>query len=226
MKEQRIGILGGTFDPIHYGHLMAAETAREKFSLDRVIFMPTAIPPHKEHVVTDFRHRYQMVMLAILGNPFFEASCLEYERGGVTYTVDTMRQLRHKYGNNTALFFITGIDTILDIFGWKEPEELLSLCRFIIAARPGFDLCIIGEILGRYYKSAVIPMEMPQLDISSSDIRKRIREGRSIKYLVPEKVEQYIIQQKLYLHKQTYNSGCPNEEGVTCRSMKKQLGKD
>ena len=194
-----MGILGGTFDPIHYGHLMVAEAAREKFFLDKVIFMPTSIPPHKLGILTDFWHRYLMVMLAILGNPFFEVSRLEYERGGVTYTVDTMRQLRQLYGDAAELFFITGVDTIMDIFGWKEPEELLSLCRFIVAARPGLDLHIVGEIFGKYYSSVVIPLEMPQLDISSSDIRKRVREGRSIKYLVPESVEQYIIQQKLYL---------------------------
>ncbi|HHY40417.1 MAG TPA: nicotinate-nucleotide adenylyltransferase [Syntrophaceticus sp.] len=199
MKEQRLGILGGTFDPIHYGHLMVAEAAREKFFLDKVIFMPASIPPHKHGVLTDFWHRYLMVTLAILGNPFFEASRLEYERGGITYTVDTMRQLRQIHGDAAELFFITGVDTILDIFGWKEPEELLSLCRFIVAARPGLDLHIVSEVFGKYYSLVVMPLEMPQLDISSSDIRKRIREGRSIKYLVPESVEQYIIQQKLYL---------------------------
>ncbi|HHV34540.1 MAG TPA: nicotinate-nucleotide adenylyltransferase [Syntrophomonadaceae bacterium] len=200
MKEQRIGILGGTFDPIHYGHLVAAETAREKYSLEQIIFVPTGIPPHKEpDMITDFWHRHLMVVLAVLGNPYFKVSSLEYERGGITYTVDTMRQLRQIYDEDTTdLYFITGVDTILDVFGWREPKELFSLCKFIAAARPGYDLRIVKEVFGKYYDNVVGFLEMPQMDISSSDIRSRVQEGRSIKYLVPEAVENYIRQQGLY----------------------------
>ncbi|AFV12347.1 nicotinate-nucleotide adenylyltransferase NadD [Thermacetogenium phaeum DSM 12270] len=200
MEEQRIGILGGTFDPIHCGHLVAAEAARERFRLQRVIFIPTGIPPHKEPAtVTDFWHRYLMVALAVLTNPYFDVSRLEYERGGITYTVDTMRQLREIYGTAAELFFITGSDTILEIFGWKEPEQLLSLCKFIVAVRPGFDMHFVEKVLGKYYRTRVYPLEMPQLGISSSDIRRRVREGRSIRYLVPEAVEAYIRRERLYV---------------------------
>jgi len=200
MKEQRIGILGGTFDPIHYGHLVVAEASREKFQLDRVIFIPTGIPPHKKpETVTDFWHRYLMVSLAVLSNPYFEVSCLEYERGGVTYTVDTMRQLRRIFDSSTVLYFITGADTMLEIFGWKEPEELLTLCRFIVATRPGYDPHLVENVLGEYYRTAVVPLKMPQVGISSSDIRRRVRDGRSIKYLLPESVEAYIYRERLYL---------------------------
>lgn len=200
MKEQRIGILGGTFDPIHNGHLVAAEAARERFSLEQIIFVPTGIPPHKElDMITDYWHRHVMVVLAVLGNPYFKVSRLEYERGGVTYTVDTMRQLREVYSDEgTDIYFITGVDTILDVFGWREPEELFSLCKFIAATRPGYDMRIVKEIFGKYYHNVVEFLEMPQMDISSSDIRRRVREGKSIKYLVPEVVEHYIRQQGLY----------------------------
>lgn len=192
--------MGGTFDPIHYGHLVAAEAAREKFLLERVIFVPTGVPPHKEPgTVTDFWHRYLMVALAVLSNPHFEVSRLEYERGGVNYTVDTLRQLRRIYGAGARLFFITGADTILEIFGWREPEELLSLCRFIVAARPGYDMHLVKEVLGKFYRTAVIPLEMPQLGISSSDIRRRVREGKPIRYLVPEAVDAYINREGLYV---------------------------
>ena len=129
---------------------MAAETAREKYSLEQIIFVPTGIPPHKEpDMITDFWHRHLMVVLAVLGNPYFKVSSLEYERGGITYTVDTMRQLRQIYDEDTTdLYFITGVDTILDVFGWREPKELFSLCKFIAAARPGYDLRIVKEVLG------------------------------------------------------------------------------
>lgn len=200
MKKQRIGILGGTFDPIHHGHLVVAEASREKFQLDRVLFVPAGIPPHKKpDTVTDFWHRYLMVSLAVLANPCFEVSRLEYERGGITYTVDTMRQLRQIFGSSTALYFITGADTILEIFGWKKPEELLTLCNFIVATRPGYDLHLVEKVLGEYYQTAVFPLKMPQLGVSSSDIRRRVRDGRSIKYLVPEAVEAYICREGLYL---------------------------
>lgn len=206
MKEQRIGILGGTFDPIHYGHLVVAEAARESFSLEQVIFMPTAIPPHKElDTVTDFWHRHLMIVLAVLGNPYFNVSRLEYERGGVTYTVDTMRQLRQIYGEETELCFITGVDTIMDVFGWREPKELFSLCKFIAATRPGYDQRIVKEIFGKDFHRVVDFLEMPQIDISSSEIRRRVRKGKSIKYLVPDLVENYIRQQRLYIS----DTDCP-----------------
>ncbi len=215
MKEQRIGILGGTFDPIHYGHLVAAEAAREKFSLERVIFVPTGIPPHKETgTVTDFWHRYLMVVLAVLGNPYFEVSRLEYERRGVTYTIDTMRQLRQLYGTEAELFFITGVDTILGVFSWLQAEELFSLCKFIVALRPGYDMQVVKEVLGKHYETVVEPLEMPQIGISSSGIRRRVLEGKSIKYLVPEAVEQYITQQEIYYPRKAAGGSLQCGEGI------------
>jgi nicotinate-nucleotide adenylyltransferase len=200
MKRQRIGILGGTFDPIHNGHLVTAETAREQFALERVIFMPTGIPPHKQKDrITDFWHRHLMLVLAVLDNPYFSVSRLEYERGGVTYTVDTMRQLRQVYSEqDTDLYFITGVDTVMDVFGWRRPEELFSLCKFIAATRPGYDGRIVKDVFGKYYHNVIEFLEMPQMDISSSDIRRRVQKGKSIKYLVPDRVEKYIRQQGLY----------------------------
>jgi len=212
MNEQRVGILGGTFDPVHHGHLVAAEAAMENFSLDKVVFMPAANPSHKQpDSVTEFWHRHLMVVLAVLGNPNFKVSRLEYERGGITYTVDTMRQLRQIYGEGAELHFITGIDTILDIFSWREPKELFTLCKFIAATRPGYDKRIVEEIFGEHFKDVIQFLDMPQMDISSSDIRRRVREGKSIKYLVPEAVEQYIRQQGLYSSHKTGPGGAFNE---------------
>ncbi|MDH7577214.1 MAG: nicotinate-nucleotide adenylyltransferase [Bacillota bacterium] len=199
MNGRRIGIMGGTFDPIHYGHLVTAEAAREKYRLQRVIFVPSGHPPHKDPgTVTDFWHRYLMVILAVVSNPYFEVSRLEYERGGVTYTIDTVREFRHRYGTDTELFFITGADAILEIFTWKQSEELLAMCRFIAATRPGYDLGQLNSLLGEFYQGAVSVLEIPVLSISSSDLRRRVKMGLSLKYLVPEGVEFYIEQHGLY----------------------------
>ncbi|NPV29272.1 MAG: nicotinate-nucleotide adenylyltransferase [Firmicutes bacterium] len=202
MKGQRIGIMGGTFDPIHYGHLVTAEAAREKYGLERVIFVPSGHPPHKDaREVTDFWHRYLMVLLAVVSNPYFEVSRMEYDRGGVTYTIDTVREFRRLYGAGTELFFITGADAILEILTWKQPEELLAMCRFIAATRPGYDLRQLNSLLGEFYQGAVSVLEIPMLSISSSDLRRRVKTGLSIKYLVPEPVEFYIFQNGLYREK-------------------------
>ena len=136
-------------------------------------------PPHKTPgTVSDFWHRYQMVVLATATNPFFEVSRLEYERGGCSYTVDTVRAFRQLYGAGTELFFITGADAILEIIGWKQPEELLAMCRFIAVTRPGYDLRQLNVLLGEYFSGSVSILEIPMLNISSSDIRERHQEGR------------------------------------------------
>ncbi len=199
MDVLRIGIMGGTFDPIHYGHLVTAEAARERFGLKKVIFVPSGQPPHKKpEAVSPFWHRYLMVVLATYSNPYFEVSAVEYERGGPSYTVDTVREFRRLYGPDAELFFVTGADAILEILTWKAPEELLSLCRFIAATRPGYDLRQLHQVLGEFYLGAVSLLEIPMLSISSSEIRERVRRGFSIKYLVPEPVEAYIYQKGLY----------------------------
>ena len=207
MSGQRIGIMGGTFDPVHYGHLVTAEAAREQYGLQEIVFVPSGNPPHKTTgIVSDFWHRYQMVVLATASNPFFEVSRMEHERGGRSYTVDTVRAFRQLYGDGAELFFVTGADAILEIIGWKQPEELMAMCRFIAATRPGYDLRQLATLLGEYLAGSVSILEIPAPDISSSDIRERVRRGASIKYLVPEAVETYIIKSGLY----------QNEPGVRC----------
>jgi nicotinate-nucleotide adenylyltransferase len=199
MSGQRVGIMGGTFDPVHYGHLVTAEAAREWYGLQEVVFVPSGHPPHKTAgTVSDFWSRYQMAVLATATNPFFEVSRMEYERGGHSYTVDTVRAFRQLYGEATELFFVTGADAILEIIEWKQPEELLAMCRFIAATRPGYDLRQLNALLGEYFSGSVSILEIPAPNISSSDIRERVRRGASIKYLVPEAVEAYIIKNRLY----------------------------
>ena len=203
MSGQRVGIMGGTFDPVHYGHLVTAEAAREWYSLQEVVFVPSGHPPHKTAgTVSDFWSRYQMAVLATATNPFFEVSRMEYERGGHSYTVDTVRAFRQLYGDGTELFFVTGADAILEIIEWKQPEELLAMCRFIAATRPGYDLRQLNALLGEYFSGSVSILEIPAPSISSSDIRERVRRGASIKYLVPEAVEAYIVENGLYRSEQ------------------------
>lgn len=200
MNGQRVGIMGGTFDPVHIGHLVTAEAAREQYGLQRVVFVPSGYPPHKTpDTVSNFWHRYLMAVLATAANPFFEVSQLEHERDGYSYTVDTVRAFRQLYGTGTELFFITGADAILEILGWKQPEELLAMCRFIAATRPGYDLRQLNALLGEYFAGSVSILEIPVLSISSSNIRGRINRGASIKYLVPEAIEAYIMKNRLYL---------------------------
>jgi nicotinate-nucleotide adenylyltransferase len=199
MSGQRVGIMGGTFDPVHYGHLVAAEAAREQYGLQQIVFVPSGYPPHKTGgTVSDFWHRYQMAVLATASNPFFEVSRMEYERGGRSYTVDTVRAFRQLYGAGTELFFVTGADAILEIVEWKQPEELLTMCRFIAVTRPGYDLCQLNALLGEYFSRSVSILEIPAPSISSSDIRERVQRGASIKYLIPEAVEAYVMKSGLY----------------------------
>lgn len=205
MNGQRIGIMGGTFDPIHLGHLVTAESAREKYGLQRVVFVPSGHPPHKiRGTVSEFWHRYHMVLLATATNRYFEVSRLEHERGGYSYTVDTVRDFRRLFGAEAELFFISGADAILEILGWKQPEELLAMCRFIAATRPGYDLRQLHARLGDYFAGSVSILEIPMLSVSSCDIRDRVGCGCSIKYLVPESVEAYIRKNRLY---QTSDAG-------------------
>ena len=217
--SQRIGILGGTFNPIHYGHLAAAEEVRDRLKLDRVLFIPSNFPPHKqdEHVPSALE-RMEMVRLAISGNAYFEPSDIEIKRGGTSYTIDTIEALRQAYPG-AELYFITGLDTFLEIQTWHEWTRLLTLCCFVVLSRPGYRFVDLMKI--DFVKSAendlaaldrgdlqhaeinstafTIFLEMiPLYDISSTDIRKRVKEGLSIKYLLPEAIEIYIIKKRLY----------------------------
>ncbi|TYP57586.1 nicotinate-nucleotide adenylyltransferase [Thermosediminibacter litoriperuensis] len=201
-KLNRVGIMGGTFDPIHFGHLITAEEARINFKLDRVVFVPAGNPPHKkDYKVSDVEHRYLMTALATNSNPHFEVSRIEIERSGYTYTVDTLRQFADIYGRDTSLFFISGADAVLDILTWKDVKDVLSYCNFIAATRPGYPVDRLKKKLAEIkelYGKDVYLLEVTAMAISSTEIRRRIREGLSIKYLIPESVEAYIIKNGLY----------------------------
>ncbi len=199
-KKKKMGIMGGTFDPIHYGHLVTAEVARVRFRLDEVIFIPAGLPPHKQKLhVTEPRHRYNMTMMATGTNPYFTVSGMELDRIGPSYTYDTVNSLQNAAaakGEELEIFFITGADAILEIMEWHRIHELAQKCIFIAATRPGYvleDLKINSSLQQKIYF-----LEVPALAISSTDIRRRIHEGEPIKYLVPEEVENYIYKYRLY----------------------------
>jgi nicotinate-nucleotide adenylyltransferase len=191
-RRNKIGIMGGTFDPIHYGHLVAAEVARTELDLDRVIFMPAGRPPHKQlQKVTDSEHRYAMAALAVSSNPSFEVSRIEVDKAELTYTIDTVKELISVYGE----------DTILELMTWFKVQELLTLCKFIAVTRPGFDKEELEQKIADItsnYNGDISCIEVPMLDISSTDIRKRVRLRKPIKYLLPESVEEYIYKNGLY----------------------------
>lgn len=201
IKAQRVGIMGGTFDPIHYGHLVAAETAREAFSLDKIIFVPAGIPCHKMNETTSARHRYLMTLLAIMSNPHFEISRVDMDRGGVTYTVDTLTDLKKRLPPETKMYFITGADAILEIQSWKSPGEVLSMAEFIAATRPGYGLENLSRALGPLvveFQDRIHILEIPPMGISSTEIRHRLAQGRSVRYLLPETVITFIYNEGLY----------------------------
>lgn len=196
----RLGIMGGTFDPIHIGHLACAEQAREAYGLDAVVFIPTGNPAFKrDRDVTCARDRLAMCKLAVCSNPHFDASDMEIARGGVTYTVDTVRALRRHYPANVELFFITGADSILSIARWRESAAIASMVRFIAVTRPGYAVtsAFMAELasLGDYDVSY---LEATALAVSSSDLRKRVHEGYSLRYLTPLAVCDYIHAHGLY----------------------------
>lgn len=202
-KIKRLGIMGGTFDPIHYGHLVTAEVARVKFGLDVVVFVPSGVPPHKHGVeISSGRDRYMMTVLATATNPYFEVSRVELDRPGPSYTVDTVREFRTRYGPGTEFYFITGADAAVEIFTWKDAHELLKMCAFIVATRPGYCTTRLEAELGRaraVSTHGVFVLEVPALAISSTDIRARVKHGDPIRYLLPESVENYIRKAGLYL---------------------------
>ncbi len=201
---QRLGIMGGTFDPIHYGHLLMAEEARQAFALDEVVFVPNGRPAHKKaYLVSSPEERYAMTLLATGSNPCFSASRIEIERPGPSYTIDTLREFRALHQDLETLYFITGADAVLEILTWHEYDHLVRECQFIAVTRPGFVLDRLPEIVDAAFLDRVHFLPIPRLEISSTDIRKRVREGRSIKYLTPEPVEAYIQQQGLYRFLQT-----------------------
>lgn len=202
-KLKSLGILGGTFDPVHYGHLLAGEWAREVYHLDQLIFMPSARPPHKDlSGVLDSEHRLRMVELAIRDNPDFSVSKLELERSGFSYTIDTIRYYLQT-NPGVDIYFIIGVDALQLLYTWKDVEELVQLCRFIVVTRPGYELDrnkpVLQSLPAAIWERLVL-LSIPGLEISSSDIRKRVAEGKSIRYLLPPSVTTYIQEHHLYKH--------------------------
>jgi nicotinate-nucleotide adenylyltransferase len=194
-----VGILGGTFDPIHIGHLVVAEEARIKLGFDEVLFVPAGRPWLKlDRNITPAVHRVEMVRRAIADNPHFKLSTLEVERPGPSYSVDTLTMLKKQMGSEASLFFVLGRDTLAELPLWKEPKKLVQLCRLVVAPRLGSkDLKHLKtEIPGLLDK--VIQLDMPVIGISSSEIRQRIAQGLAIRYLVPAAVEKYITEHKIY----------------------------
>jgi len=193
--------MGGTFDPVHYGHLVTAEEALVQFNLDKVLFVPTGRPVRKTHRhLSSAEDRYLMTVIATASNPDFEVSRIEIDRPGDTYTVDTMLALRDLYGPRAELFFISGADAVREILTWKNADRFAGLCTFIAATRPGYDAELGTDgAMGRLVPvPAVESMAVPALAISSSDIRDRVASHRPIRYLLPEAVAAYIEKNGLY----------------------------
>ncbi len=201
MAKRRIGILGGTFDPIHIGHLVTADYVMQQLSLEKVIFIPTGQPPHKIGKVAPARDRYIMTILATSDNPAFNVSDIEVEREGLSYTIDTLMLLHEEYGDDTTFYFIVGTDAVAEIPSWEKAHGLLSFCHFVAATRPGFASSVEKAIafFGKEGEGQIHQIDTPELEISSTDIRDRVRGGRSFKYIVPASVELYIKKEGLYL---------------------------
>ncbi len=199
---QKVGIMGGTFDPIHIGHLVTADAVRIEYRLDKVLFIPAANPPHKQDSqVTPALHRYIMTAMATYSNPHFFVSAIEMERPGPSYTIDTIRLLHEHYAGRAKFYFITGADAVGDLPTWNNIDELLDLCDFVATTRPGCVSAIDDVIrhFGPKGAERIHRLTTPELEISSTDIRDRVKKGRSIKYIVPESVENYILKEGLYL---------------------------
>jgi len=212
----RVGILGGTFDPVHNGHLAVAEAVRQALTLSSILFVPAFLPPHKPtYTISAFEHRAAMLELAVAGRPGFQLSRLEAEREGKSYSIDTLRALHHSLGKEAQLFFIIGMDAFADVFTWKAQSELLDHASFVVVGRP--DHCLqsceqtvaanfpgyvfveaVGSWQGELGKGAIHPVAMPPVNISSTEIREAVRRGESILHLVPATVAAYIEAHGLY----------------------------
>lgn len=197
----RLGILGGTFDPIHHGHLVAAQEACKQLHLDRVLFVPASTPPHKtDRAITPGHHRLRMVEAATVGRACFGISLVDLNRPGPCYTSDTLRLIRSERGPDLDLFFIEGADSLADIRSWYQPEQIIRLCKFAVVQRPGVSIDLPSlEAWLPGLTERIHWVDMPLLDISSRDLRQRVRQGRAISYLVPPGVEAYIGAHGLYL---------------------------
>lgn len=195
MAWARFGVYGGTFNPLHTGHLIIAQEVYDQFALDRVFFVPSARPPHKHQAALIApEHRYAMTAIATQDDLRFEVSDIELQRPGPSYSIETLREFHRRYGPDCQLFFIIGADSLVEIGTWRNPDELFALCSVVVVPRPGVDL----RQAAPSWRDRALVVQSLQVDISSTDIRRRIEAGRSIRYLVPAGVEQYIREHRLY----------------------------
>jgi nicotinate-nucleotide adenylyltransferase len=195
-RTRRVGVMGGTFDPIHHGHLVAASEVQAWFGLDEVVFVPTGAPWQKaDRQVTEAEHRYLMTVIATASNPLFWVSRVDIDRGGPTYTIDTLRDLSVALPD-ADLYFITGADALADIFTWRDVDELFDLAQFVGCTRPGYAMD--PATLGQIPADRVTMVEVPALAISSTDVRRRTMRDEPVWYLVPDGVVQYIAKHHLY----------------------------
>ena len=201
MKKRKIGIMGGTFNPVHNGHLELAKKAREVFNLEEVLFIPSGTPPHKTADVAKKSARYQMVLKAIAKYKHFHCSKIELNRRGYSYAVDTFTELHEMYGNNSKLFYIMGMDSINEIFSWKKPLELFNFCEIIVFTRPKAKKRTFNRLMKfppLKKNEEKIHIVESKINISSSDIREKIKKGKAIETEVPTKVIEYINKRGLY----------------------------
>lgn len=201
MNRKKLGIMGGTFDPIHNGHLATVEFVRRKLGLEKVLFIPAYVAPHK--IGGEFapaHDRYQMTELAIKDNGYLELSDMELRREGVSYTYDTLVALKKQYEKEYELFFIIGADSVVALDSWHRVREIMEMCTFVAATRPGFAPVVenVIEDFGRLGSTSILWVDTPEVDISSTEIRERVKLGHSIKELVPQAVAEYIRQKDLY----------------------------
>ncbi|MDO5301319.1 MAG: nicotinate-nucleotide adenylyltransferase [Tissierellia bacterium] len=200
----KVGIMGGSFNPIHMGHLMMSEYVRDELGLDEVLFVPTGNPPHKALRDVPDEERLQMVRLSIDDNPHFTISDIEIRNPHITYSVDTLGLLHEAYPQGTQFYFLLGSDIILDLKKWKKFDELAALTDFVVTLRPGFEKITMEEIetearlLGEQFGAKVTILHAPRYEISSTDLRSRLREKKSVKYLIPDSVIDYIEEMELY----------------------------
>ncbi|HHZ03150.1 MAG TPA: nicotinate-nucleotide adenylyltransferase [Tissierellia bacterium] len=209
MEKRKIGIMGGAFDPIHLGHLVAANEVLNTYQLNEIIFVPTGNPPHKNGLIADSLDRYVMVSMAVLSNDKFSVSDIEISSREKSYTLNTLRKFREIY-KGAELYFITGADAIIDLANWHQPSEILKLCKLIAVSRPGIGLKEVQDKIKDIqlkYGGTIEIVQIPMLQISSTEIRKRFKKGISAKYLLPESVEQYIIKNKIYMKGDTLTLG-------------------
>nr|WP_257160320.1 nicotinate-nucleotide adenylyltransferase [Corynebacterium cystitidis] len=196
VASRRIGVMGGTFDPIHHGHLVAASEVADRFRLDEVIFVPTGKPWQKaDRTVTDSEDRYLMTVIATASNPRFTVSRVDIDRPGPTYTIDTLRDLNQIYPHDN-LFFITGADALASILSWRDWQKMFDLAEFVGVTRPGYELT--EDMLPDAHQEKVHLIDVPAMAISSTDCRRRCATGRPVWYLVPDGVVQFIAKHQLY----------------------------